>query len=911
MSSRWPQGQQNQRSPYAAYDEALPEGNGADQPSEGGGWQASGQSGYGDQWAHGSARHAGPAVAQAVAEPWAPPRQDFDGDPRRPSGPAPSGGGAGQYQREWDESGGGFGDDADYAWFDYLSGGRSSEPRPEEPSRREGRDPARRGPTRTERLRSRRAKAAETGQAGPSATDPGYRPSASPGQDAPAATDPGRGRRSSRPSQNEQAGPDVGGAAGPAAAADAAYGRAGTRSRHGRREAPAEPEYGQAPGDGWQAPTDPGYGRQAPARQQDHGRGRPAADSGYGRDDAAGWQAGGQAADHTQAAGWPAAGDRAPDQAHLRGWPAAGDQRDDQAPVGGWTGAAEPQYGPVQVNDWSAVMPRHDWGPAADWQAPGNRRGDQAPAADWQAAGERRGDQAPAEADWRAADAARGQAPGWAADPGYDQRTRRGRPGSRDPRQDQNHVPGWPAAADYAPDEPRTDWPAAGDPRAERPPAAGWPAAGDPRADQAWPAAGDRGRGQAGVVRGPAGPGTGHSPGRGWQATDGGYQQHPEDGWRGNAEAGYAWPATADPRQDQAPAQGWPETGEDYGWQAPDDSGYSQAVGPGWAADAAALADTGPQARGHGGTGPGRQRRGADRGERAGGPGGARDGAAAAKTLERQRGGAAPRRDDGRPDGAEASAVRAPDRQGPAPRSARRPEAQTATKKKKQPSAKAKGNAAAQRAPRLLRPQAPGEQATPQWARPKGAKKARRKLTTRVLAVAGASAVVAGAAVVVLTRSGGGVDHVVTAPENLGAYAKKPQLAQQMDAAALREQILKQSAGEVHDVVYGVYEDAAGAHGASAPQIMLFMGGNLSGTSPGSFISAFTGKLENAETAEAGPLGGEAACVPSVNGRGAECVWADNDTFGVVASQTLSPSSLANEMRHMRPMVEHRASTGQ
>ena len=47
--------------------------------------------------------------------------------------------------------------------------------------------------------------------------------------------------------------------------------------------------------------------------------------------------------------------------------------------------------------------------------------------------------------------------------------------------------------------------------------------------------------------------------------------------------------------------------------------------------------------------------------------------------------------------------------------------------------------------------------------------------------------------------------------------------------------------------------------------------------------------------------------VPSVDGRVAECVWADNDTFGVVASQTLSASSLAHELRQMRPLVEHRA----
>jgi hypothetical protein len=38
----------------------------------------------------------------------------------------------------------------------------------------------------------------------------------------------------------------------------------------------------------------------------------------------------------------------------------------------------------------------------------------------------------------------------------------------------------------------------------------------------------------------------------------------------------------------------------------------------------------------------------------------------------------------------------------------------------------------------------------------------------------------------------------------------------------------------------------------------------------------------------------------------AECVWADNDTFGVIASQTLSVTDLANELRTARPEIEHR-----
>jgi hypothetical protein len=178
-----------------------------------------------------------------------------------------------------------------------------------------------------------------------------------------------------------------------------------------------------------------------------------------------------------------------------------------------------------------------------------------------------------------------------------------------------------------------------------------------------------------------------------------------------------------------------------------------------------------------------------------------------------------------------------------------------------------------------------------------------------VLALAGASAVMAGAVAVVLTRSGGGVTHVLTTPDHLAAYTKQPQLAEQMHAATLRQQIVKESAGEAHNVIYAVYEDSTGSAAASGPQIILFIGGNLSGTSAGSFISTFTGKLQGATTTSAGSLGGEAACVPSVDGRVAECVWADNDTFGVVASQTLSASSLANELRQMRPMVEHQAST--
>ena len=206
----------------------------------------------------------------------------------------------------------------------------------------------------------------------------------------------------------------------------------------------------------------------------------------------------------------------------------------------------------------------------------------------------------------------------------------------------------------------------------------------------------------------------------------------------------------------------------------------------------------------------------------------------------------------------------------------------------------------------------PGRQPVRQPPRTKNARKTRRRLSWPVLALAAASAIAVGAVAILLTNnSGGGAAHTLTTPVSLGAYVKQPQLAEQMHAATLRQQILQQSAGEANNVIYAVYEDSTGSAATSGPQIFLFIGGNLKGTSAGAFISTFTGKVPDAQTTSAGSLGGAAACFPSVNGRLAGCVWADDDTFGLVASQTLSSTGLANEMRQMRPMVEHRANSAQ
>jgi hypothetical protein len=145
----------------------------------------------------------------------------------------------------------------------------------------------------------------------------------------------------------------------------------------------------------------------------------------------------------------------------------------------------------------------------------------------------------------------------------------------------------------------------------------------------------------------------------------------------------------------------------------------------------------------------------------------------------------------------------------------------------------------------------------------------------------------------------GGPPHVVSAPSRLLGYLQQPAMAKNMDAQQLRREIEAKGRGEASHVVDAVYENAKS-------QIILFIGGNLSG-SASSFISSFTGMLPNSFVTRPGSLGGEAACVPGASTRPAECAWADNDTFGLIASPDTSANALASELRQIRPLVEHRA----
>jgi hypothetical protein len=149
--------------------------------------------------------------------------------------------------------------------------------------------------------------------------------------------------------------------------------------------------------------------------------------------------------------------------------------------------------------------------------------------------------------------------------------------------------------------------------------------------------------------------------------------------------------------------------------------------------------------------------------------------------------------------------------------------------------------------------------------------------------------------------------HVITVPAQLGAFIKEPTL-DSSTAQALKNRITAGASGEVSNVVAAVYEQSTGRGTSAGPQIVVFIGGNLTGGgSAGGFINGFMTNVKGSFITAAGQLGGQAACAPGANGSPSECAWADNDTFGVVVSATLSANGLADEMRQMRGQVERAA----
>ena len=204
------------------------------------------------------------------------------------------------------------------------------------------------------------------------------------------------------------------------------------------------------------------------------------------------------------------------------------------------------------------------------------------------------------------------------------------------------------------------------------------------------------------------------------------------------------------------------------------------------------------------------------------------------------------------------------------------------------------------------KPGGKGSKAKTSPADPAAQPKRRGKLSRPVVWAGAGCLVLAAGGVAFIALPSSAAPHALVIPDQIGSYTKQPKLAKKMDAAALQKQIVTESAGEAKNVVYAVYQDRTSPAAQANPQIILFIGGNLTGTSDGGFIDTFTGQSAGAQRIDPGPLGGSAACRPRDSSGVAECVWADNDTFGVIASQTLSVTDLANELRTARPEIEHR-----
>jgi len=145
--------------------------------------------------------------------------------------------------------------------------------------------------------------------------------------------------------------------------------------------------------------------------------------------------------------------------------------------------------------------------------------------------------------------------------------------------------------------------------------------------------------------------------------------------------------------------------------------------------------------------------------------------------------------------------------------------------------------------------------------------------------------------------------HVVSTPAAVGSFVKQHANATAKD---LKHRIMVAAAGDVKNVAAAVYEQKKGPGTSKGPQIVVFIGGNLTGNASASdLITAYMARLHGAFATSPGRLGGQAACAPGADGGPAECAWADGDTFGVVVSATMTSAGLADEMRQLRPLVEH------
>jgi hypothetical protein len=155
--------------------------------------------------------------------------------------------------------------------------------------------------------------------------------------------------------------------------------------------------------------------------------------------------------------------------------------------------------------------------------------------------------------------------------------------------------------------------------------------------------------------------------------------------------------------------------------------------------------------------------------------------------------------------------------------------------------------------------------------------------------------------------SHGGPAHTMATPTTVGAYTLKPNLAKQMNVAALVDHVRKMSGGQATHLVSGVYQAGSVAPGGTGAQIFMFIGGHLANTDPASSINSFITKFSGAKSVASGAMGGRAACVEDSagsQGKVAMCIWFDNDSFGELVSPTMPTATLQRVLVSVRPMLE-------
>ena len=180
----------------------------------------------------------------------------------------------------------------------------------------------------------------------------------------------------------------------------------------------------------------------------------------------------------------------------------------------------------------------------------------------------------------------------------------------------------------------------------------------------------------------------------------------------------------------------------------------------------------------------------------------------------------------------------------------------------------------------------------------------------RWLAVLAVVIAAAAAAITAIMTSGapapGEPVHAMRTPARIGSFTRADGLDSATHLAGLRTAVIQMSAGQASNVTSAVYESGNPSAG-TAVQIIMFIGGHLTGAAPVTSITGFTREFAGATAVSAGPLGGTAACAQQGVGTAEPaslCVWFDNDSFGEIVSPTMNATTLATVMRTIRPHLE-------